>query len=986
MLSSQRLKHQFLKRLAGPTAVFVVTGLISLSPLVEYSKTRVSNDAPTSVYAYDPQSTQRQAEEFAGISVAGTTWQGTSVGRDKKYLFLFDSEGTFRMTLVYWGIQSAGVGFWTQNGAEVRIKFANPKDGEMVATINSQQMTGEWHVPGKNNTHTYRFIMQRTPTTQYEREELRRTATQQDKSAKLRRNGDAYVKLGEMQKALDFFLQALQLQRAAGDRQGEAATLSSIGTVYDNLGETPRALDYYMQALQLQRKTGDRQGEAQTLIFIGRANEGEYLASEGTLGENERQKSLEALNYHNQALSIFRSLGNRAGEAEALMYIGDRYYALGEYQKAITVTNQALQIKRKTGEKMGEAIALGILGGAYYELGEKQKAFDLGNQGLRLFKTTGLLQGEEFAHFALAVGERDRGNLAAARDHIEKALNILESLRVRVVSQELRASYVASRQDYYEFYVDLLMQLHKQRPSEGLNAAALQTSERARARSLLEMLREAHADVRQGADSKLVERERSLQQQLNVKAEQQMEMLLGPHSQEEASTITKEIDALTIELQQIQTQIRQTSPRYAALTQPQPLTVKEIQTQVLDADTMLLEYSLGKDRSYLWAVTPDSMTTYELPKRKEIEPVARQVYDLLTDPKQWDVQAQRQFILEKSQQAQTASPPEAVTRLSQMILGPVASQLGKKRLLVVGDGALQYIPFGVLSIQGSGPTNTYRPLITEHEIVSLPSASTVAVLRSELVGRKPAPKAFAVLADPVFERTDERIVARTELDSKNSPSENRGLGIEILKSAKDSGVTSAELRIPRLPGTRQEAKQILALVSPAERKQAFDFEANRATATSLDLSEYRYVHFATHGFLNSRNPELSGIVLSMFDDKGQPQDGFLRAHEIFNLKLPAELVVLSACQTGLGKEVKGEGLVGLTRGFMYAGAPRVVVSLWSVSDVATAELMTRFYRGILKEGMKPSQALQAAQVSMLKEEKFESPFYWAAFTLQGEWR
>jgi CHAT domain-containing protein len=166
----------------------------------------------------------------------------------------------------------------------------------------------------------------------------------------------------------------------------------------------------------------------------------------------------------------------------------------------------------------------------------------------------------------------------------------------------------------------------------------------------------------------------------------------------------------------------------------------------------------------------------------------------------------------------------------------------------------------------------------------------------------------------------------------------------------------------------------------------FDFAANRAAATSADLGAYRYVHFATHGFLDSQHPELSGLLLSMYDQQGVPQDGFLRAHEVFNLKLAAELVTLSACQTGLGKEIKGEGLVGLTRGFMYAGAPRVVVSLWSVSDEGTAELMARFYRGMLQEGKRPAAALQAAQIAMLKEPKFAAPFYWAAFTLQGEWR
>jgi CHAT domain-containing protein len=258
-------------------------------------------------------------------------------------------------------------------------------------------------------------------------------------------------------------------------------------------------------------------------------------------------------------------------------------------------------------------------------------------------------------------------------------------------------------------------------------------------------------------------------------------------------------------------------------------------------------------------------------------------------------------------------------------------------------------------------------------VVLLPSASTLAALRKDVAERKPARKTLAVIADPVFAADDRRL--------------RRAIRRPAGKKKVDTiDVTREGLNLPRLPGTRREAGEILKLVPAAERKEALGFEASRETATSPELSQYRYVHFATHGFLDSQHPELSGIALSMFDDAGAPRDGFLRAHQVFNLRLPAEVVVLSACQTGLGKEVKGEGLVGLTRGFMYAGAPRVVVSLWSVNDEATAELMTRFYRGILVDKLRPAQALQAAQVSMLDDKRFAAPFYWAAFTLQGEWR
>ncbi|WP_347276089.1 CHAT domain-containing protein [Coleofasciculus sp. FACHB-T130] len=266
-------------------------------------------------------------------------------------------------------------------------------------------------------------------------------------------------------------------------------------------------------------------------------------------------------------------------------------------------------------------------------------------------------------------------------------------------------------------------------------------------------------------------------------------------------------------------------------------------------------------------------------------------------------------------------------------------------------------------------------------MVNLPSASTLAVLRHEQAGRKPAAKAVAVLADPVFGSDDERVnQAKGQTEKQRSIGENLAFST-LARSARESDVT-----FKRLPFTRQEAEQILSLVPAAERRQAFDFAANRASATNSELSQYRIVHFATHGILNSVHPELSGVVLSLLDEKGESQNGFLRLHDVFNLNLPAELVVLSACETGLGEEVKGEGLVGLTRGFMYAGAPRVVVSLWSVSDRATSELMTKFYKGMLEKNLQPAAALRAAQIEMWQKTEWKAPYYWAAFVLQGEWK
>ncbi|MEO1560280.1 MAG: CHAT domain-containing protein [Cyanobacteria bacterium J06632_19] len=276
----------------------------------------------------------------------------------------------------------------------------------------------------------------------------------------------------------------------------------------------------------------------------------------------------------------------------------------------------------------------------------------------------------------------------------------------------------------------------------------------------------------------------------------------------------------------------------------------------------------------------------------------------------------------------------------------------------------------------------YQPLLINHEIVNLPSASTIAIQRQELANRKEAPKALAILADPVFSDTDTRVAEARNKQLK----EQNSLELELERSAlKRSADTFNRRGWTRLFGTRTEAETLLQLVPNGDRLHVFDFDANYNWATSSKLNQYRILHFATHGFVNDANPELSGIVLSLVNKQGGDIRGYLRLGDLFNLDYPADLIVLSACETGLGKEIQGEGLVGLTRGLMYAGAERLVVSLWQVSDEGTAVFMQEFYKQMLQNGKSANQALRATQLKMWKDEKWRNPNYWAAFAFLGEW-
>jgi len=849
--------------------------------------------------------------------------------------------------------------------------------------------------------------------------------------------GGAYDVAGDVIRATNAYGDALMLMRSSGDRLREAVILNNLGKIHYDLGDWQEAGEYYKEALPIFRENGDRAREGIVLKNLGETS---YI-----LGQNEK-----ALEYYKLALPLHRAAADKGSEAATLRQTGSVYRALGKLSQAMPLYEQALALDRSTGDHWSEGITLRLLGNAYTSGGEPQKALESLQRSLQLLHTADDARGEGLTLNALShayaaaanpqqatdaylksleilqkVGdrsssalalqglaqiERDQGRLSEARKHAEEALRLIEQVRSNAGAQEDRASYFATQQSMGEFYIDLLMRMHKQDPAAGYDAEAFQAAERERARSLLEMLAEAQVDIRQGVDPKLLQREHEIAGLLNSNA-QRLLTLRGAGTEEKSAALKKEISQLESESQKVELAIRKSSPQYSAMTQPQPLMLKEIQQQVLDADTVLLEYALGEDRSYLWTVTATGLKSYELPRRSEIEKSVRQVVELLSARGTYIRGELPQQKKDRIFQAD-AQLPQAATRLSQMVLAPVAAELGNKRLVLVTDGSLQHVPFAMLPIPKSNGSAA-TPLVTEHEIVSLPSASTVAELRKQTAGREPAPRTIAVLADPVFQADDPRVsrqtpVVKTTIANKevakkeaapakpiasanNGPArgeaqeENSRILVHLAATEADNA-SGEQLRVPRLPFTRQEADRIIKLAGEKDNFEALDFRASLATATSAELGRYRYLHFATHGYLDSEQPELSAIVLSLVDKTGQPQTGFLRANDIYNLKLPADLVVLSACQTGLGKEIRGEGIVGLTRGFMYAGVPRVIVSLWSVNDRATEELMAAFYQKLLKEKLTPAASLRQAQMAMMKDKQWSSPYYWAAFVQQGEWK
>jgi CHAT domain-containing protein len=471
------------------------------------------------------------------------------------------------------------------------------------------------------------------------------------------------------------------------------------------------------------------------------------------------------------------------------------------------------------------------------------------------------------------------------------------------------------------------------------------------------------AEVKAGVDSALAARRRDLERRLALKADRRQALAAGGRAEQpEARALDLDVELAAGELDRLDGELRRQSPRYSELTRPGAASTAEIGA-LLDPGTLLLEYALGRDRSYLWAVEAGSLHAFTLPGRAAIERAARAFHRAVShppDPGGGD-RARR-----------------AGEALGRTVLGPVARELGRKRLAIVADGALHYISFDALP--EPGPAGG-APLLDRHETVELPSASVLAAERRDLAHRRPAPRLCVVLADPVFEPDDPRVVR-----GHPAPPGAARSAAAAAASRPRSGDADAVPRLVRLRFSRREAEAIAALGRRGAVDAELDFDASRELALSGRLRDYRYIHFATHGLLDAARPQLSGLALSSVDAAGRSRDGFLRLRDLYDLDLSADLVVLSGCRTALGREIAGEGLLGLTRGFFYAGAPRVVASLWWVDDRATSELMASFYRGLWIEGLGPAAALRQARRALAARRRYRDPFYWGAFVLQGDWR
>lgn len=765
---------------------------------------------------------------------------------------------------------------------------------------------------------------------------------------------------GERGQAVQAAGEALGLWSFAENRYGVAQARAALGIFAILTGHFETAQCNYRIAEPLFREIGDRDEEASVLNGLGYANR----------ATGNWQKSLE---YYQRAKAAFAAVRDLRGEHEAISGMGEALAATKNYKRLLPLYLLDLRLGRKANTPWLTAAAFSNIASAYEAETKFTQAEVFYRRSLEAYQAAEHIYGESDtlirigrlqarqARYPEALASFERANalkektgqleevakiqyekawtnwrlnrLEDARLAIEKTIDIVENQRISISHFDTRALYFASVHRYYALYIQVLMLLHQQQPELGFARKAFEASERSKVRSLLDLLTTSDQDA---------PCDELLRRQLEA------------------------VDS---------TELRSGDLKGGVPSEAPTLTLPDVQAEMGSEDTVLLEYALGDEKSYVWVVDQHKITSYELPKSARIRESVDAFRKALVPPqlRSGESAVDYQARVRKLDQAYRFHAQQ----LSRSLLEPIPLT-GPKRLLIVPDESLQYVPFAALPIPASASKDL---LVNQFEVGVLPSASVLGVLRKATAKRAPPTATAAIFADPVFEPDDERISTRHS--GARSSYEDRPASLN--RAIRDIGGSQY---IARLPASRDEANAIATVLrsgDPQAVQVALDFDANRSRVLTQGLTPFRLVHFATHGIVDARHPEMSGLILSLVDRRGRRQDGYLRLGDIYKLKLSADLVVLSSCDSALGKDLEAEGIIGLPRGFLYAGAKSVIASLWKVNDDATAALMSRLYARI-KKGESPGLALRGAQLEMLRDEQWSNPYYWAAFVLQGDYK
>ena len=785
--------------------------------------------------------------------------------------------------------------------------------------------------------------------------------------------GIVYSYLAQYEKALGCFDEAMAIDKEFGDRKGVGGDLAEIGILYSSIGMDEKALTYLEEALAIHKEIGARQDIAGDLAEIGNVY--------SNLGRND-----DALRYYEEGLAIDKEVGDKNGVGKSLGNIGTVYMVLGRNDRALSYFEESLKIDREVGDMEGSAINLSGIGTVYSGLGRYQDAYESLETSLKIGDEIGAPEVLWRALCKLGKAGAKLGKDLEAASHYERAIDTIEAMRTGFSEKEARIVFMSGKIFVYDELIELYMKMHAEDPSKGYDKKALEIFERKQGRVFLEEMGKSGARDFAGLPATVKDSEADLENRIEKAGAD----IVAERSKGANQRDTARLGAMEAGLQQVRAafktlreEIRAKYPDYYALKYPEPAGLDDIREKVLSPDEALLVYCVMKDGACLWVIGKKSFGLYSIrigenelgQKVDSFRKGTQSILKTLTGSR-----GSRQEIEETIAADMKAVSLES-QELHELLVPKDARKAlsGVKTLYIVPSGPLYGLPFEALVSRMDGESPRY--LVEDYPIAYLSSASLLKTLR-ETQARKTTKARFPLLAfaNPVYGESE-------------TPGPTRGepavAGLRKRAYLDLMGGTFLEL-----PETEDEAKEIKAVLVASDSTQPLQLrqDASRSNVLKLNeaqkLADYRYVVFSCHGVVPDFTNRVSqpALVLSQPDPAGG--DGFLTMADTFGLRLNADLVTLSACNTGRGMEVRGEGVIGLTRAFMYAGTPAISVTLWSVESISAKILSTGLYENLQADRGR-AEALRGIKLRMIHGEKgnmYRYPFFWAPVVLFGDGR
>lgn len=738
--------------------------------------------------------------------------------------------------------------------------------------------------------------------------------------------GIYFEKIGNYSRALDCDSEALTIFRELNRPKEISNCLNNLGVCYQSLGNYDKSLEYLQQSYEIDKEIGDQINLSRTLNNIG-----ENYRLKGLISHREEDFN-HALDYFTKSLETATNIEFTSSQVHALNNIGSIYTDMRKYGEALTYFHSALELANETNDIESQGMVLNNIGIVYHNQGNYgnsseyfQKAIDLA-MGIK----HGKILWEAF--FEMGRNFSKQGEYFKALERYKSSIRVIEDIRSNIVLEELKTSFFGTdkRLEAYHGLINLLVFLNENDPQKGYDREAFNYLERAKARSFLDSLELSRIDIKLGLDVQLQNREKELMKNIsNIYTR----LLDNGISQEDKENIEASLSQYEDELETLKREIRSNSPAYANLKYPEIITLEETQKKLLDNKTAFFAYMIGSEHSLAFVVTKKQLKIFRLPAKEKLLSIVTSYLKVVSDKENHNFKLGNELF-------------------HQLVFPGLDEKI--KKIIIVPADVLNALPFETLI------TDKNHWLIEDIKISYTPSITSLR----EIISRNGSThlrrqKDILAVGDPNF--------GELEKDSIN-------------KNIFNEFYAQSDLQFFRLKYSGVETDRISSLFSE-EKSDIFKRElASEENIKNHNLANYKILHFATHSLIDDKMPARSSIMLVLDDDPSE--DGFLQMREIYNLKLNADLVTLSACQTGGGQFWKGEGIEGLNRAFFYAGTSSVIMSLWSVNDQATYQLMERFYTH-LRSSQPIAQALQRAKLEMINSEVLTHPFYWAGFVVSG---